>query len=750
MQKLVVAASLVATANGFAPSATGITPRSAVRTAAVPAYMAVSDSSDATMEGQSLEAEFASVKAASQVALEMAPVAESMSKAKKKKNPVVRTWRAAKAVVGLRKDIEEAAQELVGDECEIDKPQVCEEDKRNMAQMIRKVLTLKIFGKASGTDDTDGDSMEAGWASRGKSSATKRSVEVWGFLIQCGLKVVKAGKTKGTDAEVSAAKTAAAEFIRDGLFRLGPTFVKFGQVISTRTDVVEKEYIEVLKDLQDKVPGFGGDRAIAIIENEFGKPINELFDSFEKVPIAAASLGQVHKATYQGKPVAVKVQRAGLKELFDTDLKNLKVLAKLLDKFDPKSDGADRSYADIYDESAKLLYEEIDYTLEGKNAQRFKQSFNDIGIDYIRVPNVYWEVTNPRVLTMEFIDAIKMSDLAAVEKAGLDKKKLSQQVADAFLAQILKTSYFHCDPHPGNLQCDAQGNLVYFDCGMMNELKPNVAAGFKEACFAVFGGGPFISQIQLDQAGKRLTAALEQMGVLAKSADRLAVEKLARFFIRSFKDVQLGKDVGNIKQTLGQDLQALTDQQVFRFPSTFTFIFRAFASVDGIGKGLNPTDFDIAKSAQPFIEGLSEDGAPESDFGKFLDRAGAATGLRAKDVGTALTQPKKVAYLEETVRAMEQGNLKIRVRSLENEQALARLALSQQITNKLLVGGLFLQLGLAGATRLPSLLWFAGAGAFGAQAMGAALSIKIFDKKNARYESKDFGDEEKETEKDDK
>ena len=191
--------------------------------------------------------------------------------------------------------------------------------------------------------------------------------------------------------------------------------------------------------------------------------------------------------------------------------------------------------------------------------------------------------------------------------------------------------------------------------------------------------------------------------------------------------------------------------QVFRFPSTFTFIFRAFASVDGIGKGLAPEKFDIAKSAQPFIEGLTEDGAPEDDFSKFLSRAGAATGLRVADIDTAITQPKKVAYLEQTVRAMEQGNLKIRVRSLENEQALARIALSQQVTNKLLMTALLLNIGLTGATRLPALVWLAGAGVFGAQAGGAALSIKIFDKKNARYETKDFGDEkeEKEEEKDD-
>ena len=321
----------------------------------------------------------------------------------------------------------------------------------------------------------------------------------------------------------------------------------------------------------------------------------------------------------------------------------------------------------------------------------------------------------------------------------LNCKALIVSLQDCLLAQILKTSYFHCDPHPGNLQCDAQGNLVYFDCGMMNELKPNVANGFKEACFAVFGGGPFISQIQLDQAGKRLVDALELAGVLAKSADRLSVEKLARYFIRTFKDVQLGKAPANIKTTLGADLQALTDQQVFRFPSTFTFIFRAFASIDGIGKGLANDKFDVAKAAQPFIEALSEDDG-KTDFQKFASRAAAATGLRPADLDTAITQPKKVAYLEQTVRAIEQGNLKIRVRSLENEQALARLALTQGVTNKLLVASLLLNIGLGAAARPAQIAGLAGGGFFGAQAMASALAIKVFDKKAARYESKDFGD----------
>jgi len=667
-------------------------------------------------------------------------------------------FRQVKGLVGLGRSVREAADELIDDSCDIEEQEVCEdpEERKEVAAALRGLIgrTMRFdLGRPSRKDLEDGEglevledlaaegageAMEEGWAARGQQSALKRTLEVWGFGARSAFRVLKARKAKGTEEERSAAKTAAAEYIRDGLFRLGPTFVKFGQVLSTRSDVVPKEYIEVLKDLQDNVPGFGGDRAVQIIEKEFGRPIGEIFDDFTKEPLAAASLGQVHRATYKGKLVAVKVQRAGLKELFDTDLKNLKVFSKLLDRFDPKADGADRSYCDIYDESAKLLYEEIDYTLEAANAKRFKQAFADIGVDYIRVPKCYAELTNPRVLTMEYLDAYKMTDLAKMEDLGLDKQQLTDRIATSFLAQILKTSYFHCDPHPGNLQCDRQGNLVFFDCGMMNELQPNVASGFKEACFALFGGGPFISQIQLDAAGKRLVDALQSAGVLAKGADRLAVEKLARYFIRTFKDIQLGKAPADIKQTLGADLQKLNEEQVFRFPSTFTFIFRAFASVDGIAKGLDK-DFDISKAAQPFIEGLKPDGAPETDFEVFIDRFGKATGLNTGDVNTALTQPRKVAYIEETVRSMEQGTLKIRVRSLENEQALTRLALVTQVNQKLLLAVLFLNLGLTGAwPRAAAGAFLSLGGLFGAQAAGAGLSVKKFDKTAAKYESKDF------------
>ena len=718
-----------------------------------PVRMAVEPKTDTT----TLEEEFESVKAAAQAAQELAPVVTTPPppKPQRKRDRVAGVLKGVWMLIRMKKAVETEAAALIDDACDVDEPEICSDDEakkgaiKRLSSSILRAVRFSVPGSdvvgdgpADDLAGSAGDLMEEGWESKAQGSAFKRTLEVWGFLAKCGLKIVKARKGKDlTDDEISAQKTAAAEFIRDGLFKLGPTFVKLGQVVSTREDLLEKEYTEVLKDLQDNVPGFGGEKAKAIVAQELGKPVDEVFDSFELEPIAAASLGQVHRAVYKGSPVAVKVQRAGLKELFDTDLKNLKVLVKLLDKFDPKSDGADRSYADIYDESSKLLYEEIDYTLEGKNAARFDESLKAGGIDYVRVPTVFWEATTPRVLTMEFVESFKLTDIERVEAEGLDRKELAKKTADAFLAQILRTSYFHCDPHPGNLCVNKQGQLVYYDVGMMNELSPNVAAGFKEACFAVFGGGPFISDIQLAANAKRLVDALELMGVLAKGADRLSVEKLARYFIRTFKDIQQGKAAGNIKTTLGADLQALTEQQVFRFPSTFTFIFRAFASYDGIGKGLDET-YDLTKFAQPFINELTETDGYNSAFDKWADRLGKATGLNSEDVETALMQPRKVQYLEETLRSMEQGNLKIRVRSLENEQALARLQLSTDVGNKLLVSSVLLNLALssaAGVGRVPAALWYAGAGFFGLQAGTSALAIQAFDKKKAKYETKDFG-----------
>lgn len=192
---------------------------------------------------------------------------------------------------------------------------------------------------------------------------------------------------------------------------------------------------------------------------------------------------------------------------------------------------------------------------------------------------------------------------------------------------------------------DKEGNLVYYDFGMMDELKPNVRSGFRKFCTALFAGGPVIGDMELAENAKMLVDGVEEAGVLARGADRLAVEKLARYFMRTFKDNQLGKKGANVKETVGTDLQTLTENDVFRFPSTFTFIFRSFASIDGIGKGLSES-YDIGKLAQPFIEKFTEIQKNQTPTEKNLNIFAKATGLNQADIFKAVTSPKKIAYSE--------------------------------------------------------------------------------------------------------
>ena len=369
-------------------------------------------------------------------------------------------------LIDVEEEADKLAQEMIDEECEFDLETggpvdtlcVDEEEKAGFRNKFKRTIgkTLKLVrGMPKEEVEVDvveeeldeGDVLESGWSKRGQSSSIRRNAEVWKFALKCVFRALKprSMKKKGaTEEEVKAAQIDAATFIRDGLLTLGPTFVKLGQVVSTRTDVLPKTYTDVLNTLQDDVPAFSGARAKEIVSKELGRPVDEVFTDFSAKPLKAASLGQVHTAFYKGKKVAIKVQRAGLKELFDVDLKNLKKLAVLLDKFDPKSDGADRDWVSIYEESERLLYLEIDYLHEADNCERFAEDFK--GVDYVRVPRVYRELTTPRVLTMEFVESFKLTDLKRIDELGLDRQLLAKRTADSFLRQIVETSYFRKYP----------------------------------------------------------------------------------------------------------------------------------------------------------------------------------------------------------------------------------------------------------------------------------------------------------------
>lgn len=253
-----------------------------------------------------------------------------------------------------------------------------------------------------------------------------------------------------------------------------------------------------------------------------------------------------------------------------------------------------------------------------------------------------------------------------------------------------------------------------------------------------------VSDATLAKNAKELIDGVEEAGVLARGSDRLAVEKLARYFMRAFKNNQLGKSSANIKQTLGVDLQTLTENDSFRFPSTFTFIFRAFASVEGIGKGLDE-GFEIGKLAQPFIEKFTDaQKGYESETTKKISIFQRATGLNTKDIETAVTSPKKIAYIEETLRSMEDGTLKIRVRSLENEKALERMAMTQERTEKILIATTLLNVAGFASKQLISGAGYAGFAFFLFQALMANTKVKKFDKTQAKFVQTKFNGEDEE------
>jgi len=260
-----------------------------------------------------------------------------------------------------------------------------------------------------------------------------------------------------------------AERLRLALEELGPTFIKFGQILSTRHDLLPPEYINELTRLQDRVIPFEYAEAKKVIEKEFGKNIEEIFQSFNPRQIAAASIGQVYRATLSGgEEVAVKVMRPGVEERIETDLAILMSLARFAEKHIKES----KFFNPIgfVDEFSRVIRHEIDYMHEAKNADRFYANF--AGSTTVKIPKMYWKYTTKHVLTQEYSEGIKISDIAQLEAAGMDKKRLSNDLADAYLKMVFEDGFYHADPHPGNILVSREGVIIFLDFGMAGHIDP--------------------------------------------------------------------------------------------------------------------------------------------------------------------------------------------------------------------------------------------------------------------------------------
>jgi len=422
----------------------------------------------------------------------------------------------------------------------------------------------------------DGDAMQVMWARYSQRPTARMAA-----LMACGLRVgflALRSKFAKDPAKKSELNTRAGMQMRRELLQLGPTYVKFGQIISCRPDLVPDEYIVELKKLQDEVPPFSGTRAKAILEEELGKPIAELFKEFDEKPLAAASLGQVHRAvTIDGTPVAIKVQRDKLKEMYDLDLKQFDQVTYYLDKFKIGVKGATQMWTEIFSEAKVILYREIDYNAEAENTSRMAKNFEKV--PSIKVPGVIEELTTEHVLTMEYVPGIKISDLEKLDATpGIDRRVLGKSLAEAYLLQFCKYGFFNTDPHPGNLAVDLEykgGRVILYDFGQAGQLNESQCNGILQVIQAI-----------VDLDAKAFVQAMEKLGALKEGADKKAIEALVA---NNFKT---GKVKSKRSKRKAEAVEADPDAKVpkeaetmkyFQLPSQLAFVARALTQLNGVG-----------------------------------------------------------------------------------------------------------------------------------------------------------------------
>jgi predicted unusual protein kinase regulating ubiquinone biosynthesis (AarF/ABC1/UbiB family) len=288
---------------------------------------------------------------------------------------------------------------------------------------------------------------------------------------------------EGTDAKERQLERQGV-WLKEHLIKLGPTFIKIGQALGTRADLLPLAYIKELALLQDQVPPFPNEEAFARIETELGRKVSDAYAEIDPEPVASASLGQVYRARmHTGEEVAVKVQRPNLRETVGRDVAVLGRITRMLSRFPSVSENAD--WEGMLREFRETIHEEMDYAREAANADRFRQNFREWRA--VRVPRIHWTHTTPRVLTMEFIRGTKVTDLEGLKARRISPVKVNRLLVRAYLKQLLEDGFFHADPHPGNLLVMNSGHLAFFDFGMVGRITPRLQSQMIDAFFHVVG-----------------------------------------------------------------------------------------------------------------------------------------------------------------------------------------------------------------------------------------------------------------------
>lgn len=364
---------------------------------------------------------------------------------------------------------------------------------------------------------------------------------------------------------------------------LGPTYIKLGQILSTRPDLIPHDYLCELEKLQDTAPSVPFSKVSEIIEKEFGKPYNQVFTHFEEEPLAAASLGQVHRATLpDGNHVVVKVQRPGITQVIETDLEILFDFARILEA---RSERA-RIYAltDLVEEFSLTLRNELDYTREGRNADRLRKNLAELPGS--RVPLVYWDYTTPRVITMEEMRGVKITDFPGLSVIKANLPKVADNLAQSVLQQIFVDGFFHGDPHPGNLIVLPGDFVAFIDCGMMGRLDRETRASVVN-----------LLSTFLSQDSKKFAEEILNIGTAPPNLNRRVFIQDIDRALRQYYDMPTGEM--HLGELLKLSLDITINHKIV-LPSNFAMLVKVFITVEGVTRQLDPS-YNFTEAARPFL-----------------------------------------------------------------------------------------------------------------------------------------------------
>ncbi len=494
----------------------------------------------------------------------------------------------------------------------------------------------------------------------------KRGVLIWitliSLLINLWLDNIRFTIFKTKSSKKNRVQIKRAKWFTNQLIKLGSAFIKIGQLLSARPDLIPNTWIQELSKLQDQVPNFSFQQVEETIRKELGSKSDEI-DQIISEPIGSASLAQVHRATLNnGKKVVFKVQRPNLKELFIIDLGIMQQIAGLLQKNKNWSRG--RNWVEIAKECKKVLLKELDFNCEAQYAARFRQQFLDD--ENIDVPEVIWDMSSEKVLCLSYLEGTKISDLKKLETKGIDLPKIAEIGAISYLKQLVNYGFFHADPHPGNLAVSNTGKLIFYDFGMMGNISNNLQTSL----------GSMVKAAALRDASS-LVSQLQQAGLISKDIDIGPVRRLVRLML---KEALTPPFSPNIIEKLSGDLYELVYETPFQLPVDLIFVMRALSTFEGVGRMLDP-GFNLVSVTKPYLIELmtSNNQTPNDLINQFGRQVGE---IGSKAVGI----PKRI---DESLERLEQGDLQLQIRMGESDRQFKKMFTAQKtLGHSILIGSL--------------------------------------------------------------